>query len=104
MRMLVKFSMPTDVFNEYVRDGTAASMLEKLVGALQPEAAYFVAMEGVRTALVVADVKEPSEMVKAAEPFFLAMEAGVEFYPAMTAEDLKKAAPYFDIALKEFPG
>jgi len=96
--------MPTDIFNDMVREGTAASTLEKLVAVFEPEAVYFVSMDGVRTALIVTDLKEPSDLVKIAEPFFLAMEAEIDCYPAMNPEDLKKAAPHFERALREFGG
>ncbi len=102
MRTLVKVSMPTDLFNDMVREGTVGPTLDKLIAVFEPEAVYFVAMDGVRTALIVTDLKEPSDLVKVAEPFFLAMEAGIECYPAMNPDDLKKAAPHFERALKEF--
>lgn len=104
MRMILKVSMPTDVLNDMVREGTLTSTMDKLLAPLEPEAVYFTAMDGVRTVLVVVDLKEASDMVKAAEPFFLALEAEVEFYPAMLPEDLKKAAPHFERALREFGG
>jgi hypothetical protein len=39
-----------------------------------------------------------------AEPFFLALEAEIECFPAMIPDDLKKAAPHFERALREFGG
>lgn len=104
MRTLVKVSMPTDVFNDLVREGKVGPTLDRLTAVLEPEAVYFVAMDGVRTALIVTDLKEPADMVKVAEPFFLALEAEIEYYPAMSPDDLKKAAPHFERALREFGG
>ncbi len=102
MRMILKVSMPTDVMNELMREGKLASTMEKLLGRLQPEAAYFTAMDGERTGFIVVDVAEPSELMKVAEPLFLALEAGVEFYPAMTPQDLAKGAAAFGPSLQEF--
>jgi hypothetical protein len=102
--MIMKMSMPTDLANELVREGTLGPTIEKLLGAVKPEAVYFTAIDGERTGLIVLDVAEPSDMVRVAEPFFLAFDAAVEFYPAMTPADLQKAAPHFEKAVREFGG
>ena len=102
MRMILKVSMPTEVMNGLMIEGKLASTMEKLLGRLQPEAAYFTAMDGERTALIVVNVAEPSELMKVAEPFFLALGAGVEFYPAMIPQDLAKGAADFGPSLAEF--
>jgi hypothetical protein len=39
---------------------------------------------------MVFDLKDPSEIPAIAEPFFLNLNAKVEFSPVMNAEDLKK--------------
>ena len=102
MRMIMKVSMPTELANELVREGTLGPTLDKLLGGVKPEAVYFTTMDGERTALVVLDVAEPSDMVRVAEPFFLALDAAVDYYPAMIPADLQKAAPYFEKAVREF--
>jgi hypothetical protein len=102
MRMILKVSMPTEVMNELMREGKLSSTMEKLLGHLKPEATYFIAMRGKRTALVVVDVAESSDLVKVAEPFFLTLGAGVEFYPAMIPEDLAKGAADFAKSAAEF--
>ncbi len=73
-----------------------------LLGDVRPEAVYFTAIDGERTALVVLDISEPTDMVKVAEPFFLALEAAIEFYPAMIPADLQKAASHFEKAVREY--
>jgi hypothetical protein len=57
--------------------------------ALQPEAAYFTALDGKRTSLIVFDLKEPSQIPSIAEPFFGAVNASIELTPVMTIEDLQ---------------
>jgi hypothetical protein len=37
-----------------------------------------------------------------AEPFFLAFNASVEVFPAMTLEDLMKAGPHIESAIKKY--
>jgi hypothetical protein len=51
---------------------------------------YFTTFEGRRTALVVFDMADNSEMMPFAEPFFLEMNADVEWAPVMNSDDLQK--------------
>jgi hypothetical protein len=47
-------------------------------------------------------MNDASEIPAIAEPWFLALNAGVEVYPAMVPEDLQKAAPAIATAAKNF--
>jgi len=64
--------------------------MEETLTRLKPEAAYFTADKGLRTAYLVIDVKDQSEIPSLAEPFFQELHAAVEFMPVMNADDLKK--------------
>jgi hypothetical protein len=55
----------------------------------KPEAAYFTAQGGDRTAFFVVDLPEASAIPSLAEPFFMALNAHVDFRPVMNAEDLR---------------
>ncbi len=91
MRMIMKVSMPTEVFNAAVRDGSAAAKMKRALDAAKPEAAYFAEFDGGRTGIVVVHINHPSEIPAFAEPWFLMFNAKVELHPAMTAEDLGKS-------------
>ena len=52
--------------------------------------------------LLVVNMNDPSEMVRIAEPSFLAFEAGVEFHPVMTLDDLMKGTPDMERAAKKY--
>lgn len=86
MRMLMKAQLPatTDDTPAAARVDTMRAVLE----ALKPEAAYFYPEHGVRTTLVIFDMKSPSDMPSIAEPLFK-QGATVEFAPVMNMEDLK---------------
>ncbi|WP_232248537.1 hypothetical protein [Streptacidiphilus rugosus] len=58
-------------------------------GSLHPEAAYFGAKDGCRTAFIVFDLKETSDIPKIVEPFFMKLGAKVEFIPVMNFEDVQ---------------
>ena len=46
MRMLIDVLMPLEPFNTLVKNGTAGQIIEKILGDLKPEAAYFAARDG----------------------------------------------------------
>ena len=58
----------------------------------KPEAAYFLASNGKRTALLVVDMKDASQIPALAEPWFLAFKASLEVVPVMVTESEKSRA------------
>ncbi len=91
MRMMLNVRMPHEKFNAAVKDGTAGQKLSRILDEIKPEAVYFTEENGQRTAILIVDLKDPSNVPALAEPWFLAFNADVEFRVAMTPEDLKKA-------------
>ncbi len=89
MRTLLKITMPAAAASRAIRDGLMPKLLEQTVAALKPEAAYFTGLNGERTAIFVFDMKSSSDMPVIAEPFFMQLDARVEFMPVMNLEDLK---------------
>jgi hypothetical protein len=89
MRMLLKVQMDVEAANRAIKDGSFGQTLERVMQRLQPEAAYFTALDGKRTGLIVFDLKEPSQIPTVAEPFFMAVNASIELSPAMTVEDVQ---------------
>ena len=102
MRFLIKVSIPVETGNKAIRDGTLGETIGRILSELKPEAAYFTTDGGKRTGFIVADIKDPYQMPSIAEPWFLAFDAGVEFHPAMTPEDLQKAGPDLASAVKTY--
>ena len=101
MRFLVKVSFPVEAGNAAAKkDGL--KVIGRILEEQKPEAAYFVAEHGKRTALLIVDLKDASEIPGFAEPWFLALNASIEATPAMVAEDLKKAGPAIEKAVKAF--
>ena len=89
--MLVKFQLPIEPFNTLVKNGTAGATIEKVMADIQPEAAYFTAMDGHRGGILVVDLPDASKIPSIAEPLFLHFNATVEFHPTMTPDDLANA-------------
>jgi hypothetical protein len=65
--------------------------IERILKETKPEAVYFTEYEGQRGAVMIADVKNASQIPVLAEPWFLLFNADVEFHIAMTPEDLGRA-------------
>ena len=56
--------------------------MQKILGDIKPEAAYFTARDGKRGGTIVIDVADASNIPAIAEPFFLHFNASVSFIPA----------------------
>ena len=102
MRMLLKVSIPVETGNAAISDGSLPKTIDSILPDLKPEAAYFAADNGKRTGFIFFDLKDASQIPAVAEPWFLAFDAHVEFHPAMNLEDLKKATPGIEKAVKNY--
>ena len=88
MRTLMKAEFPVEAANRAF--DKIEPLLKKMFEDLKPEAAYFYAGNGTRTAMWVIDMKSPSDIPVIAEPLFQQFNAKVEFFPVMNAEDLRE--------------
>jgi hypothetical protein len=88
--MMLKVSMPVEQGNVAVKDGLLKKVVEEAVARLAPEASYFFAENGCRTAMMIFDLADASDIPSIAEPFFMALNAGVTLIPVMNVEDLGK--------------
>lgn len=102
MRCLLKVLIPVEAGNAAIGDGSLPKTIESILGDLKPEAAYFAEENGKRTGFIFFDLKDPSQIPAIAEPWFLAFDAHVELRPAMNLEDLKKAMPGIEKAVKNY--
>lgn len=91
MRFLVKVTPSRERFNQLIKDGSAEKKMQAILADTKPEAAYFTEMNGSRTALLVVNLSDVSQVPAVAEPWFLQFDADVEFHPVMLGEDLGKA-------------
>ena len=89
MRTLMRVTIPVEPGSAAIRDGRLPQILEATLQRLKPEAAYFYPERGRRTALVVFDLKDPSELPAISEPLFQGLGASVEMFPVMNLDDLR---------------
>jgi hypothetical protein len=90
MRVIAKITVPVEQGNRAIKDGTLATTMQRAAERWKPEAMYFTAFDGVRTAFMVIDLPAESDIPVFAEPFFTQLNAGVDIGPAMNGDDLQK--------------
>jgi hypothetical protein len=88
MRMMMHVTFPHGSFNAAVKDGSIGAKMKRILDQLKPEAAYFTAWGGHRSAFLILDVSDPSKIPSLAEPWFLTFEADIELSPVMNGQDL----------------
>jgi hypothetical protein len=90
MRVMAKITMPTDTSNKAIQDGSIGNLMQETAGRWHPEAMYFTTFDGRRTAFMIFDMQDSSDMPPFAEPFFQGLGALVEMSPVMNGDDLQK--------------
>ena len=104
MRFLLKAEIPVETGNAAAKDGTLGKKIQSILTELKPEAAYFLANNGKRTGFIFIDMQDQSQIPALAEPWFLTFNAALEFIPAMNLQDLMKAGPAIEQAVKKYGG
>jgi hypothetical protein len=82
--------MDAQMASDAIQEGKMQQTMETVLSSIKPEAAYFTALNGKRTALIVFDLKDPSIIPQIAEPLFSVLGAEVEFCPVMNRDELTK--------------
>jgi len=90
MRTLLRVTCEVTASNKAIIDGTLAKVMKSTMEKIQPEACYFGTNDGCRSGIMVFDLKDPSDIPSIAEPFFLSMNAKVEFSPVMNADEMQR--------------
>jgi hypothetical protein len=102
MKFLLKVNIPVDAGNAAARAGKLGSTIQSILADLKPEAVYFTADIGQRTAFIFLEMQDASQIPAIAEPWFLAFNASIEMYPVMVPADLMKAVPDIKQAVKRY--
>jgi hypothetical protein len=90
MRVMAKITMPTEAGNKAIQDGTLGKLLQGAADRWHPEATYFTSFDGQRTAFMIFDLPDASDLPPFSEPFFQGVGALLELSPVMNTEDLQK--------------
>ena len=90
MRMMMKVQMDTEAGSRAIADGSMPQLMQDTLRRLKPEAAYFGPENGIRTAFIVFDLQDPSQLPPISEPLFSKVKANVQMFPVMDRDDLQK--------------
>jgi hypothetical protein len=90
MRMMLKAQMDTAVASKAIQEGRMPTVMQSMMEKLQPEAAYFGPDDGKRTAFIIFQMDDPSQLPAISEPLFSEFNARVEIFPVMDRDDLVK--------------
>ncbi len=90
MRTMMKLQLDTEAASRAIADGSLPQLMQETLATLQPEAAYFGPEDGVRTAFIVFDLQDPSQLPAISEPLFSRLKARIQMFPVMDREDLQK--------------
>ncbi len=88
--MMLKVQMDTEAGSKAIADGSMPQLMQDMLERLQPESAYFGPEDGVRTAFIVFDLQDPSQIPSISEPMFSKVKANLRMFPVMDREDLQK--------------
>ncbi len=102
MRFMFTFRIPIEKGNALTRDGSLTQTIQSILEELQPEAAYFMEMEGARGGYLVLNMDDASQIPAIAEPLFLGLDATIQIRPVMSAEDLDRANAAIDQAAQRY--
>jgi hypothetical protein len=102
MRFMITCRIPVQKGNELVKNGTLGPIVQSILEDLEPEAAYFVDVDGARGAHIVVDMEEASQISPSVEPLMLALGAEIEVHPVMILEDLGKASAEFERVAQKY--
>jgi len=90
MRVMAKITVPVESGSQAVKDGSLGKLIQGSAERWKPEAMYFGACDGSRTAFLVFDLPDPSDMVPFSEPWFMELNADVDIIPVMSGDDVQK--------------
>jgi hypothetical protein len=94
--------MPVEPGNAAAKAGTLGSTIQSILSELKPEAAYFTDYDGMRTAFIILDMQDASQIPSIAEPWFIALNAQVEIHAVMVPEDLARAGSAIEEAARKY--
>ena len=93
MRMLLKAQADTLSSNSKIKDGSLGNDINSILVDIKPEAVYFYLENGRRTAQVIFDLHDQSELPAIIESWLLEFRADVMVTPVLTGEDFAKTGP-----------
>jgi hypothetical protein len=102
MKYLMKIKIPNETGNVRIRDPKFGMKMQEMLNEVKAETAYFTTVDGCRGGYAIVNLNEASQIPAVAEPFFTWLGAEIELLPVMTIDDLAKAGPSIESAVKKW--
>jgi hypothetical protein len=102
MRFMLSVRIPSEKANALIKEGKFPQTVQSIMEELQPEAAYWTDMDGVRGGYLIVNMDDASELPAKAEPLFFGMDATIKVQLVMTPEDLQRATPSLEQAAQKY--
>lgn len=90
MRLMMKFTIPTERGNRAAEDGSMQAVLQEILEDTKPEAAYFSMLHGKRYCFLVIEEEDQARLMQHNEKLMRALDAEIHYGPALTVEDLAR--------------
>jgi hypothetical protein len=90
MRMMMKAQLDTAATSRSIEAGRMPPLMQSMMEELKPEAAYFGPEGGHRTAFIIFQMDDPSQLPAISEPMFSEFGANVQIFPVMDRDDLER--------------
>jgi hypothetical protein len=91
MRILFTITIPVEPFNTLARSGVIEEKFGAILEATKPESIYFTGNGSGRGAIVVYNAEDGSQIPALAEPWFLTLNAHIEYSIAIAPDELMKS-------------
>jgi hypothetical protein len=85
---MARITIPVVSGNKAITDGSLGQIMQGAADRWKPEAMYFTTFQAQRTAYMVFNLPDSSDIPPFAEPFFNGLDAEVELFPVMNGDDL----------------
>lgn len=103
MKYIMKVKFPSgEEGNNLLKDPMFGKKMGELLSEVKAEAAYFTTVCGRRGGYIIINMDDASQIPAIAEPFFQWLKAEIDLFPVMTPEELGKAAPAIENAVKKW--
>jgi hypothetical protein len=102
MRFMLSVRIPSEKANALIKEGKFPQTVQSIMEELQPEAAYWTDMDGVRGGYLIVNMDDASELPAKVEPLFFGMDATIKVQLVMTPEDLQRATPSLEQAAQKY--
>jgi hypothetical protein len=90
MRVMARISIPVEAGSRAISNGSIGQIIQSTAERWKPEAMYFTAFDGKRSAYIIFDMPDSSDIPPFAEPLLGGLDADIDISPVMDIEDLQR--------------